>query len=129
MNDWATLNRMRDDIRLRAEQVHAISVRLREAGAKLDAMAKAVETLEEDSRLRGRRKRRRRRRGEPKPPTVVDVAIEILREHGGALPCIELARMVRARGADSGNNERSLRMSAGKGRRLIGLPGDRIALA
>ncbi|GEM_PF-3047056 len=129
MDIWATLDEIRIDIQKRSKQIQGLLERARETGRKLDALADEVEDLEKSARRRRGRGRRRRGRGRPKGPTVVDVAVDILEERGGPLPCVELARAVRARGVDSGNNERSLRMSAGKGRRLRGLPDDHIALA
>lgn len=127
---WPTLERLRDDIRTRVRQLRRIHARIQELGGVIDAVAFRVAELEDEHR--GSRRRPGRGRGRPpgpKEPTVVDLAVDILKERGGPLPCEELAAAIRARGVDSGNNERSLRMSAGKGRRLRALEGDIITLA
>ena len=128
MDEWATLDQIRDDIRKRSEQLQKIWERIQELGRDIDALAFEVAEIEDDSRTT-RRGRGRRRSGASRGPTVVDVAVEILKERRGPVPCEELARAIRARGVDSGNNERSLRMSAGKGRRLRSLEEDLITLA
>ena len=126
---WAGLDRIRDDMRYRARQLEHIRSRLVELGRGIDDLAFEVAEIENESRAAGPRRGRRRRSGPPKGPSVVDVAVQVLAERGGPVPCEELARAIRARGIDSGNNERSLRMSAGKGRRLRGLDDDYITLA
>ncbi|MHC4598965.1 MAG: hypothetical protein ACYS47_08170 [Planctomycetota bacterium] len=130
MDEWATLDQLRDDIRKRTDQMRSIWERILRVGRDLDRLTFEVAETEDETRKRRRKRRRgRKRKGPPKGPTVVDVAVTILKERGGPVDCEELARCVRARGVDSGNNERSLRMSAGKGRRLRSLDDDLITLA
>lgn len=70
------------------------------------------------------KRRRRRAAGEPKPkkpkppprvgPSVVDVAVEILREEGRAIAPGELASRVEDRGVSAANTQRVLLMTAGR---------------
>jgi hypothetical protein len=128
--EWATLDRLRDDIRTRAAQMQSVWERVLKLGGELDRLTFEVAETEDEARARKPKRRRgRKRKGPPKGPSVVDLAVMILRERGGPVACEDLAQSIRARGVDSGNNERSLRMSAGKGRRLRGLEDDYITLA
>ncbi|MHC5038237.1 MAG: hypothetical protein ACYTHM_13055 [Planctomycetota bacterium] len=130
MDECATLDQIRDDIRKRAQQLRGIWGKLLDLGQRIDQLAFEMAEVEDETRIRRRRRGRRRgRSAAPKAPSVVDIAVEILKERGGPMPCTDLARSIRARGVDSGNNERSLRMSAGKGRRLRMQDDDLITLA
>jgi len=119
MDVWATMDQIRADIRRRSAEIQTLWGRISDLGRRLDAFETELSALEEESSGRRRRRGRPPRRGPGAPgPTVVDLAVQILRERGGPMPCVELARAIKARGCDSGNNERSLRMSASKGKRL-----------
>jgi hypothetical protein len=130
MDTWATLDVIRTDLKRRSEQIQVLWGRIQALGQKIDAFAAELSALEEESSGRKRRRGRPPRRGPCAPgPTVVELAVQILHERGSPMPCVELARAIKARGCDTGNNERSLRMSASKGRRLRQAGDDVIALA
>ena len=125
---WATMDMIRADLRKRGEQIVAVAeslARIAHELARLESDVSAAESLSFGG------KRRRRKRGPAQAqsgPSVIEVAVEILAARGSPMQCTDLARAVLARGVNSGNNERSLRMSASKGKKLRGLAGDVIAL-
>ncbi|MHC4778426.1 MAG: HTH domain-containing protein [Planctomycetota bacterium] len=81
-------------------------------------------------RGRPRKKGAKRKKAPPRiGPSVVDVAVEILKEEGRPLAANELAEKVESRGVKSGNTPRVILMSAGRKKsRLKKTPDGTIAL-
>ena len=122
------MDKIRVDLRIRADQASSIARKLRSIAAELERLEADVIAAENASSGGKRRRRRRGSAAAAAGPSVIETAAGILRERGAPMACTDLARAVLARGVNSGNNERSLRMSASKGKKLKGLPGDVISL-